>query len=185
MFNPNESPFVAEPGSDGTLIFRDKIVDAATGELRAPGGHSLPALADATVRENFPPRRRQRAVLWGRVLNGQTLANPQGAGGSQTSVVSRLSLHSIRWLLASASSKPINAPRKVLEFDEIKTGEIIRTVDLATLDPWQAAGMELQQFRLPQPAAANHKGQGAFPTATVFMPAHSRRVTKKPHFPER
>lgn len=142
-FNPNESPFIAEPGMDGTLVFRDKIVDAATGELRcALEVNPLPPLADTAVKENFiPPGRTARTTLWARTLNGQTLASAQGSRIADFFGIAAISPFDP--LAACIRQEQDNRrAKKVLEFHEIKAGEIIRSIDLGEIEPRQALGQE-------------------------------------------
>ena len=127
-----ESPLIAEQGMDSTLVFRDNIVDAATGEIRcALEMNPLPPLVDSAARKNsIPAGRSGRKVFWGRTVSGNALTTAQGAP-----------LAIVEWGAVLSAFDPLltyvrydkgdrHILRSVLEFREIKQGALLRAVDL-------------------------------------------------------
>jgi hypothetical protein len=127
-------PAIVERGRDGTLVFADKFVDAATGEVRCVlESNRLPALVDSAARKNsMPALRSEEKVLWGRTIANGALKTAQGAPIDV----------SVEWWNGVLSPfDPLAAcvrydksaghiPRRLLELREIKAGRVLCTVDL-------------------------------------------------------
>jgi hypothetical protein len=145
-----DSPVIAERGPDGTLIFNEKIVDAATGEMRcATEFNALPALADAVVTERHSlPGRDARAAIWARRLSGTTLISVQGSRIAEIRGSGEIS--SFDPLAACVRSEQNGGEVKtVLEFREIKAGEIISQVDLGLSPRGQGMPESFNSFLHP------------------------------------
>jgi hypothetical protein len=151
----DQSPIIAERGPEDTLLFREMIVDAATGELRCPQEvNALPALADAAVRDNnmmMAGRMVTQRPVWSRFHNGQQLLNAQGTrvadiNGTAFAISTFIPLAAgVRIEGETRSGRMANRSggKRILEFHEVKLGEVIHTVDLGATEP--GAGF------LPQP----------------------------------
>ena len=97
---------IAERGMDGTLVFRDKVVEAATREFRcALENNLLPAMVDSAAAKNAAPGGSQ--VLWARTVSRNAITNARALRLSFWWSLTPSFRLSIRWLHLCDTSRPI------------------------------------------------------------------------------